>query len=272
MIQMKWKTTDPFLIYPFCQNTWNNLPRICQHTVCSASISLLTGPGIARRLFFSAYSMISLPSNDSKISVLLLLYLTAAFDTRDHEIVLSRLKHDFGIRVQPWTVSILPFWQKTICPHIRPKIDRNVPGLRCTSSLCARPCTVHFLYNTTYIPRRKTLYRHEIFADTTQLSHSKSPENYLDLVRSLQECVKHTGLWMEENKLKLNKDQTEAIRFSSSSTANTTLQQPQTISLSNTDIEFAGMVRNLASSSTAISQWNNTSSKRVKLQSFKSDA
>ena len=39
----------------------------------------------------------SLPSNDSKISVLLLLYLFAAFDTKDHEI-LSRLKRDFGIR------------------------------------------------------------------------------------------------------------------------------------------------------------------------------
>ena len=46
-----------------------------------------------------------------------------------------------------------------------------------------------------------------------------------------------------EEKLKLNKDQTEAIRFSSSS-ANTALQQPQTISLSNTDTEFAGIVRN----------------------------
>ena len=46
--------------------------------------------------------------------------------------------------------------------------------------------------------------RHEMFADDTQFSYSESPENYSDLVRSLQGFVKDTGLWMEENKLKTN--------------------------------------------------------------------
>ena len=46
--------------------------------------------------------------------------------------------------------------------------------------------------------------RHEMFADDTQFSYSESPENYSDLVRSLQGFVKDIGLWMEENKLKIN--------------------------------------------------------------------
>ena len=87
--------------------------------------------------------------------------------------------------------------------------------------------------------------RHEMFADDSQLNHSESPENYSDFVRSLQDCVKDIGLWMEENKLKLNNDKTEAIRFSSSSSISTTLPHPQKISLSNTDVEFSGTVRNL---------------------------
>ena len=36
--------------------------------------------------------------DDSKISILLLLDLSVALDTIDHENLLSRLKHDFGIR------------------------------------------------------------------------------------------------------------------------------------------------------------------------------
>ena len=84
-----------------------------------------------------------------------------------------------------------------------------------------------------------------MFADDTQLNHSESHENYSDVVRSLQDCVKDTGLWMEENKLKMKNDKTAAIRFSSSSSINTTLPHPQTIFLSNTDVEFSGTVRNL---------------------------
>ena len=92
-----------------------------------------------------------------------------------------------------------------------------------------------------------------MFADGTQVSYSESPKNYSDLVRSLQDCVKDIGLWMEENKFKLN-NEAEAIRFSSSSSFNTTMPHPHTISLSNTDIEFSGTIRNLGSILIAIFQ------------------
>ena len=84
-----------------------------------------------------------------------------------------------------------------------------------------------------------------MFADDTQLSHSESPDNHSDLVCSLQNCVKGIGLWMEENKLKLNSDKTEAIRFSASSSVNITLQHPHTTTLDNAEIEFSGTVCNL---------------------------
>ena len=83
-----------------------------------------------------------------------------------------------------------------------------------------------------------------MFADDTQLNHSESPENDSDSVRSLQDCVKDIGLWMEKTK-QLNNYKTKTIHFSSSSSINTTLPHPQTIFLSNTDVEFSGTVRNL---------------------------
>ena len=51
-------------------------------------------------------------------------------------------------------------------------------------------------------PLASLIKSHEVFTDDTQLNHSESPDNYLDLVQSLQDCVAD-GLWMEENKLKL---------------------------------------------------------------------
>ena len=65
----------------------------------------------------------------------------------------------------------------------------------------------------------------------------------LDLVQSLQDCFADVGLWMEENTLKLNDGQTEAIPFTTSSFTNTALQLPQTISLCNTDIKFSEITR-----------------------------
>ena len=89
-----------------------------------------------------------------------------------------------------------------------------------------------------------------MLVDDTQLSHSESPDNYSDPVRSLQDCVKDIGLWIVVNKLKLNnekqnKTKNEAIRFSTPSSVNTTIQIPHTISLSNTETEFFGIVRYL---------------------------
>ena len=83
-----------------------------------------------------------------------------------------------------------------------------------------------------------------MLADDPQLDHSESHEKFSDLVRSLQACVTDIRLWMEEHKLELN-NKTAASRFSWSSSVSTTSHHPEKVSFSNTNIEFAGTVRNL---------------------------
>ena len=112
-------------------------------------------------------------------------------------------------------------------------------GARATQSHSFHPLTIH---SSICLQTHSHSTNHSLIPQ----NHSESPENYSHLVRSLQNCVKYFGLWMEENKLKLNNDnKTEAIRFSSSTSINTTLLHPQTIFLSNTDVELSGTVRNL---------------------------
>ena len=149
--------------------------------------------------------------------------LSAAFDTIDHEILLSRLEHDFVIR------STALNWFRSYLSDRRQYV--LVDGQKSTETVvnCSVPQgsvfgPVLFIVYTTPLTAviEKHCLRHEMFADDTQLSRSESPDNNSDLVCSLQNCVKDIGLWMEENKLKLNSDKTKAIRFSASSSASIT--------------------------------------------------
>ena len=119
---------------------------------------------------------------------------------------------------------------------------------RCTRVLKALFCALYCWFCTQrhlHASSKSTLFVTKCSQTTHNSITLNRQKKYSDLVRSLQDCAKVIGLWMEENKLKLNNDKTEAIRFSLSSSINTTLSHPQTISLSNTDVEFSGTVRNL---------------------------
>ena len=79
-----------------------------QHTICSASTSLLIGPGATRRLHvLRILNDLSTSLDEDKMSILLLLDLSAAFDTIDHEIIPSRLEHVFRVRSKPWIGLVL---------------------------------------------------------------------------------------------------------------------------------------------------------------------
>ena len=161
-----------------------------------------------------------------------------------HEILLSHLKHDFGIRCTAlnWFRSYLSDRKQYVLIDDQKSTEMSL-NFSVSQGFVLSP--VLFILNTplTCLIEKHSIH-HEMLPDDIQLNHSELPEHYSDLVHSLQDCVKDIGLWTEENKLKLNNDKIEAIRFLSSS-SNTTLPHPQTISLGNTNVEFSGTVHNL---------------------------
>ena len=74
--------------------------------------------------------------------------------------------------VQPWIGFDLTFLQGNNASSLTTKIQQK------------RPCTWVFL---------KAQWRAQYY---TQLNFSESPVHYLDLARSLQDCVRDIGLWM----------------------------------------------------------------------------
>ena len=151
------------------------------------------------------------------MSILLLLDLFAAFDTLDHDILLLRLQHDFDIRGTALNCIDLTFFDRKQCILIddqkptETSIDFGVPQ----GSALGHVLFIVYTTPLTCLIEKHSI-RHEMFADDTQLNQSVSPENYSDVVRLLRNDVKDTGLWMEEKKLKLNNDKTEAVCLSSS--------------------------------------------------------
>uniref|UniRef100_A0A8C6UH90 Reverse transcriptase domain-containing protein n=1 Tax=Neogobius melanostomus TaxID=47308 RepID=A0A8C6UH90_9GOBI len=149
-------------------------------------------------------------------SVLVLLDLTAAFDTVDHGILLSRLELSVGLKgtVLKWFDSYLKDRSFSV----------NVGS--CFSSVSPIHCGVPqgsilgpLLFSLYLLPLGLILEKHKVgyhfYADDLQIymplkSSSKGSLN------PLLDCIQEVKLWMEANFLSLNKDKTEILIFGNS--------------------------------------------------------
>ncbi|KAL2088527.1 hypothetical protein ACEWY4_015426 [Coilia grayii] len=156
---------------------------------------------------------IHLNSDVGKTSVLVLLDLSAAFDTVDHCILLHRLKHWVGFTgtVINWLKSYLQ--QRSFFVAIG----------NCTSASMSLTCGVPqgsilgpLLFNLYMLPLGQIIKNNSVnyhsYADDTQVYLALSPNDYTPL-ESLCGCIDQINNWMSHNFLQLNADKTEVIVF-----------------------------------------------------------
>ena len=181
--------------------------------------------------------------DDNKISALLLLDLSAAFDTIDHEILLHRLQHTFGI--QGTSLN----WFQSYLSERKQFVSANDYRSLETSLLFGVPQgsvlgPVLFIMYTTPLSDviGEHSVSHEMFADDTQLLNSSPPDDCSELLFTLQSCTSDVDTWMSTNKLKLNCDKTEAILFSKH---HHSTSLPTSITLGHSTIDFSDTVRDL---------------------------
>lgn len=149
---------------------------------------------------------------------LVLLDLSAAFDTIDHGILLSRLS-SFGVRgsALEWIRSYLS--DRTQSVNINGCLSSFLPllfGVFQGSVLGPQFFTI-YSSPIANIARKHGLQVH-MYADDTQLYLSFDLKNSCDEITArsrIESCIKDIKVWMTVNKLKLNDDKTEFLIISS---------------------------------------------------------
>ena len=145
--------------------------------------------------------------------VLLLLDLSAAFDTIDHEVLLHRLRHRYGIDhlALRWFRSYL---QKRTQAVVVPGSTSGRTSL--TWGVPQGSVLGPVLFSLYMAPLGDLITSHGVrylsYADDTQLYVTLQEDSSLS---QLHLCVEEVRLWMLSNKLKLNDSKTELIMFSS---------------------------------------------------------
>ena len=148
-------------------------------------------------------------------TLLILLDLSAAFDTVDHQILLNRLRTEFGVsgKVLDWFASHLSNRsQKVTVDGVLSDwfgIDFGVP-----QGSCLGPLLFVIYSSKLFNIVNKHLPNVHAYADDTQLYLAFKPGNHANktaAVSSIKSCIRDLQNWMLIDKLKLNPDKTEFL-------------------------------------------------------------
>ena len=181
-----------------------------------------------------------LNADAKNLSVLVLLDLSAAFDTVDHDILLDRLENGVGFSgtVLKWFRSYLTGRESLVSLG---DYSSNTEKMNC--GVPQGSILGPILFNLYMLPLGSVIRKHNIdfhsYADDTQLYISVSPDD-LNSINTLVNCISDINNWMAENFLQLNKDKTEILVI-----GNKELRETVSTHLQSVTINIKDQVRNL---------------------------
>jgi hypothetical protein len=186
--------------------------------------------------------------DDRQAVFLVLLDLSAAFDTIDHNIMLNRLSNDFGI-----SGHVRHFFKSYLCNRTnRVKVAGEISDKQTLNFGLPQGSVIgpqFFSFYTHPIADIIKCYEHvkyHFYADDTQLYISFDPRNQSDLdnaLRTLTSCITDIKYWMNHNMLQLNESKTEFYIISTSHFVNQL--SDVTLNIGSEDIKPSSTIKNL---------------------------
>ena len=181
------------------------------------------------------------------VSLLVLLDLSAAFDTVDHDILLSILANRFSIQglALDWFRSYLANRTQTFALAGKHTVSYSVDCSVPQGSVLGPLGFISYTEDIVDVIEWHSVLPH-IYADDTQLLASAKPEDSSRLRQQLSDCVADVTQWCSSRRLQLNADKTEAIWIGSRAAINKLSSQDRSLTVgTGTTINPSDVVRDL---------------------------
>ena len=182
--------------------------------------------------------------NQRKIVILILLDMSAAFDTVNHSILLDRLQHDFGVtgKALSWFQSYLS--NRTYSVAIN-GTQSNAITLDCgvPQGSVLGPILFNVYTNQLGSIARENGATYHGYAYDTQLYAAFTLNDMSNSIVQTEVCVNTVRSWILNNNLMINDDKTELIILGSKHHVQQT--EPFTFHIGNSSIEPAQKVKNI---------------------------
>ena len=185
--------------------------------------------------------------NKQHVSILVLLDLSAAFDTVDHAILLRRLETSFGITdaALAWFSSYLSGRSQRVSVDGERSDSYPLPyGV--PQGSCLGPLLFSTYASKLFDVIKLYLPSVHAFADDTQLYLSFKPDNShseAEAIYAVEQCIRAIRAWMNTDKLKLNDDKTEIMLIGTRQQLNKV--NLDTLTVGDTSVSTANEARNL---------------------------
>lgn len=221
--------------------------HLAQHSLASSQNSAYKKGHSTETLITKVHSDILMAMDERNVVLLVMLDLSAAFDTVDYPILHQILENKFGLsdNVMKWVVSYL--CNRKLQVQVEKELSHPFP-LECgvPQGSCAGPILFLCYLSSLYDVIARHLPSVGGYADDHQLYLSFKPgniDNELQTIHAMSSCITDIRVWMLTHKLKINDNKTEVILLGSSQMLSKV--NIESLTVGNDEIKTVSKVKNL---------------------------